>query len=135
MKKFLIVLAATAGLLLILGAAGFLYIRELEKDLAEFLNNPSIITPNLEHLGDGIYPGKFKAGPIQAAVELRVKNHRITDFTLVQHVSGKGQGAETITGSIVAGSTLDVDTVTGATYSSLVILKAAQNALESGGTE
>jgi uncharacterized protein with FMN-binding domain len=60
-----------------------------------------------------------------------INNHKITGIELVKHNHGQGAPAEVITGKVVEAQTLEVDIVSGATYSSKVILKAIENALKS----
>ncbi len=60
---------------------------------------------------------------------MTVKNHQITEIELVKHKSGRGAPAEIIPSKVVEAQTLQVDAVSGATYSSKVILKAIENAL------
>lgn len=66
-----------------------------------------------------------------AEVEVEVKNHTITTITILKHRNGKGQTAESITNDVIKAQTLDVDTVSGATYSSYTILKAIEKAIVS----
>ena len=47
----------------------------------------------------------------------------------MEHVNGQGSGAERIPATVVEKQTLQIDMVSGATYSSKVILKAIENAL------
>ncbi|MBA7580983.1 hypothetical protein ES708_22882 [subsurface metagenome] len=53
----------------------------------------------------------------------------IAGIELVKHRSGQGAPAEMIASKVVEAQTLEVDVVSGATYSSKVILKAIENAL------
>lgn len=71
--------------------------------------------------------------PVSAEVRVTVKGQRITGIELLEHNSGKGAPAEVIPGRAVEAKSLDVDAVSGATYSSKVILKTKENALESAG--
>ena len=104
----------------------------------------SITRANLEHLGslptadvdmsmvaDGTYTGSYSMFPVRAQVRVTVKDHRMTQIELIEHRHGRGAAAETIPGKVVEAQSLDVDTITGATYSSKVILKAIENALSS----
>lgn len=58
-----------------------------------------------------------------------VRDHLIIDIELVEHETGKGQSAEIIPKKVIEQQSLKVDHVSGATYSSKVILKAIQDAL------
>ncbi|MEA1883434.1 MAG: FMN-binding protein [Thermotogota bacterium] len=59
----------------------------------------------------------------------RKEKGKIQDIKINKHVNGKGKGAEEITKDVIAQQSLKVDTVTGATYSSIAILKAIEQAL------
>ena len=78
---------------------------------------------------DGTYIGEYDSGYIYAKVSVTVANGIITDIRLLEHRHQKGQDAEQITQDIVASQRTDVDAVSGATNSSLVIEKAVENAL------
>jgi uncharacterized protein with FMN-binding domain len=64
-----------------------------------------------------------------------VKNHTIKKIELLKHKNGQGQGAEIIPDKVMEVQSLKVDSVSGATYSSKVILKAIQDALLKAGAE
>jgi len=84
---------------------------------------------NLSEISDGIYEGSCNVFPVSVKVEVAVKNHTITNINLVEHKNGKGYAAEVLPGKVVEAQSLEVDTVSGATYSSKAILKAIKNAL------
>ncbi len=89
----------------------------------------SVSTPNLAAIPDGTYRGSCDGGLVKATVDVAMSGGRIERVDIVQHICGKGKPAEAIVDEIVREQSLDVDVVTGATRSSLVILKAAENAL------
>ena len=64
-----------------------------------------------------------------------VKDHKIERIELVKHRNGKGAPAEAITGKVVEAQSLQVDAISGATYSSKVILQAIENALTAHGAK
>ncbi len=101
----------------------------IEKNL-ESLKNLEIEDIDLANIEDGIYEGKYKAFPIAAEVNVTVKDHEITVIELVKHDNGKGASAEVITDMVIEKQTPEIDVITGATYSSKVILKAIENALK-----
>lgn len=68
---------------------------------------------------------------VAADVSATVRNHKITDIKILRHKNERGQRAEVIPQRVLAAQSLKVDTVSGATNSSKVILKAIENALES----
>lgn len=84
---------------------------------------------DLSKVADGTYTGSEDAKIIQVSLEVTVKDHIITDVTILSHKSGKGAPAEVIVDDIVASNSLEVDAISGATYSSNVIKVAVYNAL------
>jgi uncharacterized protein with FMN-binding domain len=99
--------------------------RNLEK-----LANAAIRDIDITALADGIYTGGYSMFPVSAEVRVTVKGQRITGIELLEHNNGRGAPAEVIPSCVVEAQSLDVDAVSGATYSSKVILKAIENALE-----
>ena len=104
------------------------YIETIESNLNE-LTDLNISNVDILKVADGTYTGSYKVFPIISEVKVTVKNHEITGIELVKHKSGQGAPAEIIPGKVVEAQTLEVDVVSGATYSSKVILKAIENAL------
>lgn len=85
---------------------------------------------NLSLIQDGYYEGSYKALPISVEVNVYVKNHEIKDIKILKHINGQGSSAEKITELIIKSQSLEVDAITGATYSSKVIIKAVEDALK-----
>jgi uncharacterized protein with FMN-binding domain len=100
-----------------------------EKNL-EKLVNAEIKDVDISKLEDGVYTGSYSTFPVSAEVRVTVKGQRITGIDLLEHNNGKGKPAEVIPGRVVEAQSLEVDAISGATYSSKVILKAIENALE-----
>jgi len=130
MKKKIIIgvlcLAVTFGLYI----GGTLFIETTR--YRRIISEVEIRTPNLTQIEDGTYNGFFDAILVSADVDVTVENHVITDVTINNHHNGRGLDAEVIVFDVVENQSLEVDTVSGATNSSLVILNAIQIALESG---
>ncbi len=101
----------------------------IEKNL-EGLKSLKIENVDLTKIPDGTYFGMHKAFPITAEVSVTVESSVITDIKLLKHDNGKGKAAEAIPEEVIQKQTLDVDVVSGATYSSKIILKAIENALK-----
>lgn len=81
---------------------------------------------------DGIYEGKAFLLPVSVSISIGVAGGRIVSIELLKHFNGQGQTAEAIIPAVLDAQSLGVDVVTGATHSSLTILKALENALEKG---
>ncbi len=84
---------------------------------------------NLTKVEDGTYAGSEDAQIIKSTVEVTVKDHVITEVKIISHDSGLGKPAEVIVKDIVANNSLEVDAISGVTYSSQVIKVAVYNAL------
>jgi len=78
---------------------------------------------------NGTYPGSYKVFPIAVKVNVTVRDHKISSIVILEHKNGQGTPAEAILNKVVETQTLKVDVISGATYSSVVILKAIENAL------
>jgi len=128
MKKRRIVILVILGILVVGAIAGFGIKTNIENNLNQ-LAFVTIPEADLSKIEDGTYAGSYKVFPVSAKVEVTVENHQITAIDLIEHKSGQGAPAEVIPDQVVKAQSLDVDTVTGATYSSKVILMAIENAL------
>jgi uncharacterized protein with FMN-binding domain len=128
MKKRYILVPAALIALVLLALAFRSFSRQAEEGLAQ-LESLSISTPALNTLKDGLYTGTYAAFPVKVTAEVTVSGHRITAVRLLEHRNGQGKAAETLLGKIVENQSLELDAVSGATYSSLVLLKAVELAL------
>jgi len=81
-----------------------------------------------EH-ADGVYEGAYSQFPISVKVEVTILDGAITEIDIVEHEHGKGGDAETIITDVIESQSLAVDTIAGATYSSIAILLAVEDAL------
>lgn len=88
---------------------------------------------DISEIPDGIYVGEYDVNFIYAKVEVTVQDGAITDITILQHKNGRGKSAEIITDRIIEEQKTDVDAISGATNSSVVIKKAVENALKGKG--
>ncbi len=103
-------------------------IKTIQSNL-ERLQDLEIANVDLTEVVDGTYTGSYKVFPITAEVKVIVKNHQITGVELLKHQSGQGAPADKILDQIIEAQTLKVDVISGATYSSKIILKAVENSL------
>ena len=60
---------------------------------------------------------------------MSVKNGKIADIDILEHKNGCGKSAEAIINKIVDEQKINVDAISSATNSSIVIKKAVENAL------
>lgn len=129
------------GLLITLGVIVLLIVlRPFVRDYIDLINynreieNLQIESPEIENLADGEYYGEYILYAIEARVWIEVQSGEIIEIDL-DHEHERGYNAEEITGRVMNEQSLEVDTVTGATHSSKVILKAIEKALSQGDFE
>lgn len=77
----------------------------------------------------GSYEGYWDGGMVKARVAVSADDGHVTDIKILKHECGTGAPAEAIVARVVERQSLQVDTVSGATYSSRVILRAIESAL------
>lgn len=93
------------------------------------LTNETFAEIDLSKIPDGTYSGKYSTFPVLAEVEVLIENGQINTIKILKHNNGKGEDAEGIINEVIEEQRIDVDIVSGATYSSVVIKKAIENAL------
>ena len=87
---------------------------------------------NFSTYDDGPYEGLYYyKDQIGAKVEVYIKDGKVEDITLIEHVYGLGGKAESIIDQVILEQSIHVDYISGATTSSKVILLAIENAMES----
>lgn len=126
------ILAGAAIVILAVGiyfAVNYVFqVREYKKKIADI----SISNVDLMKIPNGSYTGSYDAIMVGAKVQVDISDHAITNITILEHKNERGKKAEVIVNEIKAAQSLRVDTITGATNSSKVLLKSVQNALNSG---
>jgi uncharacterized protein with FMN-binding domain len=117
------VLAALAVLALCLSLSGC---------FADDIKKLEIGEVDLASVKDGSYEASQENDPITAKVQVDVKGGMIEAIRLIDHSHGPKKGADAIVEKVVASQSLKVDSISGATLSSKVVLKAIENALDKG---
>lgn len=112
----------------ILGIAFAVFMKKSEENF-EALMATSVQELDLTVLSDGFYTGAYNVFPIDVIVTVEVSAQKIVDIKIDKHVNGQGKPAEVIIDSVINEQSLDVDMISGATYSSKVIIKAIEKAL------
>ncbi len=84
---------------------------------------------DISRIPDGTYYGTAESFMTGASVAVRVEDQQITGIDLLRHVHSNGEEAEAVLDRIVAQQSVKVDVVSGATTSSLVLMKAVEDAL------
>src|SRR5690554_4656823 len=99
LRKILLVFLVI--LLLFGGGIGFSLWKGIQ-EINEFVINDM----NLTNFADGVYQGTTAAGPINATVDVTVKDAKITQIDIVEHGNGRGEGAEAIVDEIISAQSL-----------------------------
>ncbi|PKL11432.1 MAG: FMN-binding protein [Spirochaetae bacterium HGW-Spirochaetae-8] len=128
MKKSFKVLLWILAVLVIVVFGGSIAMKSIEARLSE-LSTQAIpdITPN--NLADGLYQGSYAVFPVKVVVEVAVAQGKIVTIKLLEHRQGQGKAAEALIPQVVGSQSIQLDAVSGATYSSKVILLAIADAL------
>lgn len=129
MKKKRIIILSVVLFLVIAGFIGVKAMLKSTESNLESLKDMELAQIDLAAIEDGTYTGSYSAFPVSAQVSVTIKNHVIVRIDLIEHTNGQGAPAEVIPDMVVKSQSLQVDSVSGATYSSRVILKAIENAL------
>jgi len=126
-KKILIIVAAVLLIGMVVGAKFLMDVQNYQAQIADM----QISEIDLANVPDGTYEGTYDADLIKVKVMVDVKNHEIVNIELVQHDNGKGGPGEAVIPEVIESQSLQVDTVSGATNSSKVILKSIEIAINS----
>lgn len=130
LKKWRMLHHSAAGILLLLLIIHILCGVISLSQYTDKMHAIEITDMNAAGIQDGSYIGTCDVGYIYAKVQVAVADEKITDVKLLEHRNERGKAAERITGDMVQQQNVHVDTVTSATNSSRVIMRAAENALE-----
>lgn len=114
--------------IIVVGLVGFVAFKWIENNFNQ-LAKSEVEDIQLSSISNGEYNGVYQSFPIDVEVNVIVLDHKITKIDLIKHVTGQGQSAEGILDDVVKQNSIDVDVISGATYSSKVILQAISNAL------
>ena len=126
-----IILSIVIFIFTIVLIGGAVYLKNVA-DYKQAVKETTFDEINISDVSDGVYIGEYYVNFIYAKVEVTVQNGEITDIIILEHRHEHGKAAETVINEIVDEQRIDVDAVSGATNSSIVIKKAVENALKSG---
>lgn len=100
--------------------------------LYQFTTDNEITFEALDYglLRNGTFQGEHSTLLVSALVEISIEESTIIDIQIIQHDYAKGKPAEKIVDIMIKNNTHHVDTVSGATMSSNVIMKAVEMALK-----
>jgi uncharacterized protein with FMN-binding domain len=117
------------GIVLIILFIGiFISYQWIDHNLKQLLIE-DVDTIDLNQIDDGVYTGKSSTFPIEVEVLVEVTNHIITNIDVIKHINGQGSEAINIVDRVIEQNSVDVDVISGASYSSHVILNAISDAL------
>jgi len=99
------------------------------EEYKEKVANTEINEVDLSTIEDGTYEGFYDCYLVKARVNVSVSDHKITNIEIVEHENGRGEAGEQVVPKVMQKQRLKVDTISGATASSKIILKAIELAL------
>ncbi len=121
-------LIAAAIVLLVFLSGGLFYLDRVQQ-YQKHVAGMTVADVDFSSIPDGTYEGSADETFIRVRVRVTVKDGAVSDIALIEHENGRGKPAEAIIGEIIKRQTLNVDAVSGATNSSIIIKKAVENAL------
>ena len=87
---------------------------------------------DISQVADGVYNGHSETDLVKVEVKVTVEAGAIKDIEILKHECGKGRPANVIVNDMVKKNDIEVDGVSGATFSSEVIKDAVRDALRKG---
>ena len=121
LKVILIVIGAVIAIAL--GLIGWAFV-----DVIRY-NKLVIRDVDLQNIADGVYEGSFKGGRFSNSLEVTVRDHTIVDMKRLKSSMSQEDVRRRIYAKVMEKQSLQIDTVSGATVTTLTTLKAIENAL------
>ena len=84
---------------------------------------------DLQNIADGVYAGSFKGGRFSNSLAVTVRDHTIVDIKRLKPSMPQEYVRQKIYAKVMEKQSLQIDTVSGATVTTLATLKAIENAL------
>lgn len=129
MKKVLIIAGSVLLVILIFGGFMLSQFIKAGKEIQARYEATVITDPDLSQVSDGEYIGECEWPMISVKVKVTVRDNQITEIEILKHNNGRGGSAEAILPKVIEAQSLEIDVISGATFSSTVILSAIENAL------
>jgi uncharacterized protein with FMN-binding domain len=126
MKKVLSIIILIVFLFLLYACANSENIAQKIPLDKEMFNSVLMKKESGEYYGEYIHNEKF----LSVKLNVIISENSIKEIIILEHKNGLGKNAESIIYDVIQKNSLDVDIVSGATYSSRCILKAIENALK-----
>jgi uncharacterized protein with FMN-binding domain len=125
-KKIIIIIVI---LLIAIGGASAIIFSNLSKKFNSYIDQITLEHIDMTTIPDGIYTGTSDSVVVKAIVEIEVEDHIIIKIEILEHRTGRGREGEKVIYKILEEQRVDVDGISGATFSSLIIQDAVQKAL------
>lgn len=125
MGRRLKIVLIVVGIIIVamIGFAGWAYMDVMKyKDL-------DINEVDLASIADGSYEGTFDGGRFSNSVEVTVSDHKIVDIKKQGRSGPQGEVYQGIYAKVIEKQSVKIDTVSGASVTTLTTLKAIENAL------
>ncbi len=84
---------------------------------------------NLDGINNGSYAGGYETKLVKATVIVHIYDENIYKIDLLRHENGLGKKAEAVLDKVTLTNSVMVDHISGATYSSVVLLKSVEDAI------
>ena len=122
-KLRIVLIVVGVVVVIILGLIGWAYV-----DVIRY-NELVIRDVDLQNTADGVYEGSFKGGRFSNSLEVTVRDHTIVDIKRLKSSMSQEDVRQKIYAKVMEKRSLQIDTVSGATVTTLTTLKAIENAL------
>lgn len=122
MKKFRLILIIIAVIL----SLGYFSLDYLGKQAGKI----SVEEIDFTQIPDGDYIGKYEIKPVSVVTNTTVMEGKVIDIKLIEHFNGLGKEGEKVIPIILEEQSLKVDVISGATTSSMAIIKSVETSLE-----
>ena len=122
-KLRVILIVIGAVIVIALGLIGWAYM-----DVIRY-NELVIRDVDLQNIADGVYGGSFEGGRFSNSLEATVRDHTIVDIKRLESSMSQEDVRRRIYAKVMEKQSLQIDTVSGATVTTLTTLKALENAL------
>jgi len=125
-KKIILIIVV---LLIAIGGASAIIFSNISKKFNSYIDQITIKHIDMSNIPDGTYTGASDSVIVKALVKIEVEDHIIMKIEILEHRTGRGREGEKVIYQILEEQRVDVDGISGATFSSLVIQDAVQKAL------
>lgn len=102
------------------------------KSSQEVFEKTSFEKIDISQVKDGTYTGYYDMLLVNAMVKATVKDGKLTNLALLEHRFNRNYDGSAVIQQILQKQSLEVDGVSGATYSYKSIIKATERALKTG---